>query len=365
MQRHRLLVAVLVASGLLVAAPAAGAQARRGPAAPGKPKPFFDIRDAQASPRAPSAATRSARSRLRSAGAVVGVDTRTGSVRFLAGRAAPLSAAAAGDRRDLAESFLRGHLPALGLARGDLGSLRLERRAGIPGGALLLGYRQYADGIPSFEGGLRIVVDAHGRVASVTGPVQAGLSLASDVPRLTATDALRRVMASVGVQRSLRVASGPSGVRRETHFTSGEAAALVVFGEGTSAPLAWELDLRAGPAAHYAAVVDARTGQLLYRANRVKSAANDAVIWEQYPGAPNGGAAHGTDLTPYLNSGATDLSGPYAHAWSDTNDSDSGTTSSDGHIVPSDHPDAGEAVGRTGTGGSFSFAFADFTGSNG
>src|SRR3954447_19545802 len=118
MQRHRLLVAVLAASGLLVAAPAAGAQARRGLAAPGKPKPFFDIRNAQPSPRTPSAATRSARSRLRAAGSVVGVDTRTGAARFLAGRAAPLSAAAAGDRRDLAERYLRGHLAALGLARG-------------------------------------------------------------------------------------------------------------------------------------------------------------------------------------------------------------------------------------------------------
>src|SRR5436190_1030000 len=82
---------------------------------------------------------RSARSRLRSAGAAVDVDARTGAVRFIAGRAAPLSAAAAGDRRDLAERYLRGHLAALGLARGDLGSLRLERRAGTPGGALLLG----------------------------------------------------------------------------------------------------------------------------------------------------------------------------------------------------------------------------------
>src|SRR3954470_2877498 len=126
MLRHRLLVAVLAASGLLVAAPTAGAQARRGLAAPAKPKPFFDIRNAQPSPRTPSAATRSARSRLRSAGAVVGVDARTGSVRSLAARSARRSAAAAGDRRDLAERSLRGHLTALGLARGDLGSLRLE-----------------------------------------------------------------------------------------------------------------------------------------------------------------------------------------------------------------------------------------------
>ena len=38
-------------------------------------------------------------------------------------------------------------------------------------------------------------------------------------------------------------------------------------------------------------MVDATTGAVLYRANRVKSAANDALVWEQYPGAPNGGSA--------------------------------------------------------------------------
>ena len=91
---------------------------------------------------------------------------------------------------------------------------------------------------------------------------------------------------------------------------SGEAAALVAFGEGTSARLAWQLDLRAGPAAHYAAVVDAASGRILYRANRVKSAANDALVWEQYPGAANGGTAHTADLTPYLFAGRDRPLGP-------------------------------------------------------
>ncbi len=56
--------------------------------------------------------------------------------------------------------------------------------------------------------------------------------------------------------------------------------------------------IRAEPPAHYAAVVDAATGAVLYRANRVKSAANDALVWEQYPGAPNGGAASSATSRP-------------------------------------------------------------------
>ncbi|MEA2136128.1 MAG: extracellular elastinolytic metalloproteinase, partial [Solirubrobacteraceae bacterium] len=347
----------------------AGAQSRRSGARPAAAKPFLDVRDAQrraverrgdVSLRAPSAATRSARGRLRHAGAALDVDALTGTPRLLAGRGAPLSAPASGDRRDVAERFIRRHLAALGLTRTDLGSLQLQRRTAIPGGAELLGYRQYADGIPSFDGGLRVAVDAAGRVLSVTGAAQHGLSIAADVPTLTAAQAMGRLMDDTGVRRAVHVAHGPAGTRQSTEFTSGEAAALVTFGEGTSARLAWQLDLRAGPAAHYAAVVDASGGRILYRANRVKAAANDALVWEQYPGAARGGTAQTRDLTPYLNPGATDLSGPYAHAWSDTNDND---LQSDGSIVTTDHADPGEAVGRSG--GSFTYPRTDFSTGNG
>jgi extracellular elastinolytic metalloproteinase len=356
--RSATLSALIVATlgGALAVVPAAGAQSRGSAARPAVPKPFLDVRDAQrravrrrgdVSLRAPSARTRSARGRLRSAGAVVDVDALTGTPRLLAGRAAPLSAPAPGDTRDVAERYLRGHLAALNLSRTDLGSLQLQRRRAVPGGAELLGYRQYADGIPSFDGGLEVLVDRTGRVASVSGAAQPGLSLSATVPTLTATQAMRALMANVGVRREVHVASGPAGPRRATEFTSGEAAVLVAFAEGTSARLAWQLDLRAGPAAHYAALVDAASGRILYRANRVKSAANDALVWEQYPGAASGGAPVTRDLTPYLTPGATDLSGPYAHAWSDLNDNDL--------------PGAAELVGRTGTDGSFAFPFDEFT----
>jgi hypothetical protein len=365
-------VAVIVATvtGAFTAMPAEGARSHGPALRSSAPPPFLDVRDAQrravdrrgdVSLRPPTATTRSARSRLRSAGAVVEVDPLTGTSRVVAGRVAPLSPPAAGDRRDVAARYVREHLSVLNLSRSDLGSLELRRRTTIPGGAEELGYRQYVGAIPSFDGGLRVVVDAGGRVVSVIGAAQRGLSVASTHPTLTAAQAMRRLMQNLGVRRAVHVASGPAGPRATTTFSSGEGAALVAFGEGTSARLAWQLDLRTGPAADYVAVVDAADGHVLYRANRVKAAANDASVWEQYPGAPNGGTAQIRDLTPYLSPGATDLSGPYAHAWSDTNDNDSGTTSGDGHIVPNDHPDAGEAVTRTGAGGSFAFAFHELT----
>src|SRR4051794_3020836 len=312
---------IVAAAGAALLAPApAGAQTRGAAASPSAAKPFFDARDDQrraverrgdVSLRTPSAVTRSARARLRAGGAVVEVDPLAGTPRLLAGRGAALSAPArGGDRREAAERYLRRQLPAFGLSRTDLGSLQLEQRRAIPGGAELLGYQQYAGAIPSFDGGLSIAVDAAGRVVSVTGAAQPGLSLNTTAPALSAEQAMRALMADAGVRRPVRVVSGPSGPRRTTAFAGGETAALVAFAEGTSARLGWQLDLRAGPGAHYAAVVDAVSGQILYRANRVKAAANDALVWEQYPGAPRGGASQTRDLTPYLTPGASDLSGP-------------------------------------------------------
>jgi extracellular elastinolytic metalloproteinase len=351
-------LAVLASTGFAAAAPAGAARQSSG--APATPKPYLDVRDGQPRAAAPSVATRRARSRLRAGGAVIDVDARTGTPRLLAGTVAPLSARAAGPAVDVADAFVSRHLPALGLDRGDLGSLRLSGRKGIPGGATQVTYRQYADGIPALDSGLEVTLDEAGRAIAVTGAPQPGLALATTTPALSATRAMRALMDDVGAHHALAVASGPSGPTRATTFDSGEAAALVAFGEGTGARLAWQLDLRAGPGEHYTAVVDAAGGKVLQRANRVKFAGNDASVFEQYPGAANGGTTHTVDLTPYLNPGATDLSGPYAHAWSDTNDNDFAHFTTSGHIVSLDAPDANEAVPRTG-GGDFVYAFSPFS----
>src|SRR4051794_35905720 len=367
----RLLVAV-IGVGLALTPAAAARPGRANDPVAGAPKQFRDTRDAERLAVAPRGATslhpatpavHAARARLRAQGARVEIDQLTGTPRVLAGAPA-LSGRAGDDPVDIAARFLREHVAALGLDRDDLGSLTLASRTPIPGGAVQVAYRQFADGIPSFDGGIRVTVDRAGRVLQVTGAPQPDLSLTTDVPTLSASDALQSVMDDVGVRRPVRPTSGPRGVRRVTGFRAdAAAAALTTFAEGDRARLAWEVDYRAAPLAHYDALVDAQTGVILYRANSVKTAANDASVWEEYPGATNGSTQQTRDLTPYLSSGATDLSGPYAHAWSDVNDNDSSNTDSHGHIVPLDAPDAGEAVARS-AGGNFVFAFTDFTSTN-
>src|SRR4051794_3962420 len=131
--------ALVVVGGTLGLAPAAGAARRPATrtAAAAPAKPFLDVRDAAgAAPApAPSAAPRAARSRLRREGAAVSVDPQSGTPRLVAGRAAPLSAPAPGDRREIAERYVRGHLAALGLSRTDLGSLTVAQRSPLPAGA--------------------------------------------------------------------------------------------------------------------------------------------------------------------------------------------------------------------------------------
>jgi extracellular elastinolytic metalloproteinase len=140
------------------------------------------------------------------------------------------------------------------------------------------------------------------------------------------------------------VPTAASGVRRATRFAGGDMARLVLFDLGTGAParLAWHATLRAGATAWYDAVVDATTGKVLYRANLTRFDAN-ALIYENYPGAPNGGTATSVDLEAegYLAPAAPTLSGPNAHAYSDVDGEDDADASEevqrsapDGFVYP-------------------------------
>ena len=347
--------ALAAAAGTLATAvPAALAQPRgsAAPARPAQPKPFFDSRSGERravarsgrqSLVAPRAATRAARTRVRGA---LDVDSLTGTPRALGGVAAPLTGPSAGDPRDIAMRDVREHLALLGLTETDLGTLRLQARAPGAGGTVAVRFSQIAGGIPAFDNSLQVVVARDGSVVRVLGAPQHDLSLDSAKPLVTAPEAMRRLRENVGARGTLRVRRGPEGVTREHEFADGDTAELVAFGEGDATRLGWKLSTRGPGHAWYAAVVDARTGKLLYRSNRTRSA-DEASVWEQYPGAPRGGAAATKSLTPYLNPGATTLSGPYARLWSDLDDDDA-----------VDAP--AEEIPRN-AGNTFAYAFDEFT----
>ena len=317
--RAAVFVSMVLAGGALVAPATAGAARSVGSR---EVRPFFDSREGAAAAATP----RSARGRaaLRSSlgrSGVLKIDPLTNTPRSLMKLKGALTAPAAGSRDAIARSYLRGNAARarpLGRATSTPSRSPSATRAGR---LTLLRYRQAYNGIPAFDNGVRVAIDRGGRVLSVNGSPRHALSVASVTPRLSAAEALRALQRSVGLTRApCASASGPSGARRTTRFASGEQARLTLFGAAAGPRLAWRVDYKATSREHYDGVVDATSGRLLWRANRVKSYTGN--VFDYYLGAPDGGTLRNQDLTTpgWLPSTATNLTGPNAHTWSDIDD---------------------------------------------
>jgi extracellular elastinolytic metalloproteinase len=317
---------------LLVAVSTAGAARPR--VAPARPeaKPFEDVRmpdmrkgDAPgAAPlRALAPAARDARARLvRRLGGetVLNADPLTATPRMLGRLDGTLTGPHAGDPADVALGYVDDNAAALGLSPSDVSSLHLADRASADG-VTYLRWRQEVDGVPVLDNQLQAAVDGDGRVVSVTGAPRPDLPQTIATPSLSAADARSAVARDVGVDHPATVASGPSGPRQETTFSTGDRAALVLFGDTGGTRLAWQVTYRADASAWYVSVVDAATGAILRRANMVDSLV-DASVFDNYPGAQFGGDQRTVSLDPYLTDpvNGTTLTGPFAHAWSDIDD---------------------------------------------
>ena len=267
------------------------------------------------------------------------VDPATGTARSVQARRGALTGVAAGDRAAVALRWVREHRAALGLTAGDVDDLTVAGRTVTAAtGITHVRYRQADRGIPAFGGGLQVSLDVRGRILSVTGAPVSGLEAGAVEPRLDAVAATEALQRDVGVQRPVDVVAGPSGVRRMTRFAGGEFARLVLFGRR----LGWHLTYRATSAAHYDAVVDAMSGEILFRQNLTKDAA-PALAYESHPGP----APIQIDLEQrgWISPLAGVLDGPYARTYSDA----------DGNDAVS----AAEEITRTAAGG-FRYTLTEF-----
>lgn len=178
-------------------------------------------RHAAAARPVPATATeRSARAQLRSRlgrEADIQIDPLTGTAHSIQRLDGALTAPAAGDRADVAMRWLKTNHSALGLTSGDVGALTLsDRTLNRYSGVTHLRYRQSYDGIPAYDGGVRVNLDRGGRILNVTGTPMSGPSVASVTPQLDAAAALRALQRNVGVTKRVVVTSGrrPSGRSR-------------------------------------------------------------------------------------------------------------------------------------------------------
>ena len=331
-----LLATAIASPALGIVRPVAGQPAQRA-------VDLFDVRSA-AGPAAPrSAATRSARARLRALGpqTVLSIDPLTGTPRSLARLDGALAGPAAGTPRDVAWRYARSHAAVLGLSDADFASFGSPAVREARSGITTVHWRQRFAGVPAYDNGLRVNLGRGNRVVGVGGSPVNGLRVPSVTPALSASQALRSLTDSVGRRREAKVVAASPGPRRATRFSTGDRARLVLF-HGRATRLAWSITYRASSTAWYAAVVDAESGAVLRRVNLVDHDA-PVTVFEHYPGAPRGGTQQARDLEAlgYVDAGATTLSGPFARTYLDVNDTNVA--------------DAGEEVVPD------SYAFEDFT----
>ncbi|MDX6732206.1 MAG: extracellular elastinolytic metalloproteinase [Baekduia sp.] len=347
--------AALIGLALVVVPAGAGAAPPPGPA-PTAADRFLDVRIAERdraaatgngaglADRSPQAAARVDRARAAlTAGlgrqAVLDVDPLTGSVRQLTRLDGALTSPTGAAPATTARTFAREHATALGLDAQDVDALTVAGQERSATGLTVVRLAQQIDGIPSFDSGLRVAVDHAGRVLSVAGAPRSDLPQAvTPSPPLSALDALQRLadQSGTGPATGITVTSTAQDAQHTTRFSTGDVARLVLFGADT-VRLAWHLTYQASSTRWYDAVVDAATGRVLYRANLVKQVAN-ASVYTNYPGAANGGTQATVDLEAlgYLPAGATTLSGPNVHAWSDVNDDNAATPTEE--VAPGPYP---------------------------
>ena len=281
----------------------------------------FDARDAAPSaaagaPAGVAAPGRRARARLRDRLGRLGtltLDEQTRTLRAVSRLDGYLTAPSGRDGAAVALDYVREHAPAFGLDGDDLDGLRLTRRERA-GGLERVSWEQRYRGIPVTDAGLDASLTPSGRLVAVTGPPAADLALRSVEPELGARAAYAAARRSVGATPPRVGVDRPgTGPTRATRFEDGGTAALAVYRADTGYRLAWRVLAPVSSTGVYDVLVDARSGATVRRANRV----NFAQVFQYTPAV--GGQVE-VPLSPSWLTSSTTLSGPNAHAFSDTSD---------------------------------------------
>ncbi len=242
--------------------------------------PNFDIRIVTPRPVAsPDPAVRAATERLRNeqgpaARVRVGPD---GLLRHFSARMTSQAAALPTSPDYAARRFLVRHGRALGLEPEDVRSLVRSREVASPGDPLVhIDLSQVAADLRVFGAIVRLHLTPGGEVVSLSSSL-APVPDRAVAPALDADEALRAALSQVGpsLTHGSGIVSGPAGASRRTVFARGSLASdpqveLVWFPAPGSTRLAWHAVIEpTGPPQKYDVLVDAATGELLYRRNRV------------------------------------------------------------------------------------------------
>ncbi|MCC6858164.1 MAG: M36 family metallopeptidase [Bryobacterales bacterium] len=240
----------------------------------------FDSREAAAAPALPSATLALKRLEAETGRPLQArMNPLSGGVRLLRGGEG-IAAARMGTPAEIARAFLGRYYDLFGLNLSDLAGLVETRNySGLREAVTHLVFSQYASGIPVFGSDIRFHVDRAGRIVFLSSSA-VPLAAPNLTPALPASMAVIRAAADVRPElvfapRAVKPASGPaqSAVFARGPFRSDFETSLVLFPVPGGARLAWQVSVEpVGFPQKYITLVDAVSGEILYRHNLVRYA---------------------------------------------------------------------------------------------
>ena len=286
-------------------------------------RPFLDVREDAAAREAPGTPAQDSLRRALGVHGVVDVDPLTGTPRVVARLDGFLTGPSDRDAVDVVLDYVRANPGVFKLDEDDLAGLRLARDYSDFRGVRHLVWAQTAAGVPLFGHDLRANVTADGRLVNVLGSPLPDLALPAGGADLGGGRAVAAALRDVGrpVAAPPRTLSTPRGAARTARFAGGHRAGLVLFYDGRGVRLAWHVTADADGDEVYSSLVDADSGEVLRRANKVEDA--QGRVHDYYPGAAAGGTTSVRAFpADWLDPGAPRLEGPYAHVYTDLDDDD-------------------------------------------
>jgi len=246
---------------------------------------------------------------------IVEVDRSTGTPRRVARLDGFLTGPSKQKPTKIALDYLAAHRDVFGLSAAAIANLTLRQDYVDVEDTHHLSFVQSVGGVPVFGNGLKAHVAKNGRLIQIDGSPLRALPAAAAKPALTAAGAREAAVKDVFGASTARVTKTDAGATRKTTFSDGGNVKLVYFQAAGGPRLAWEtIAVDQG----YVHVVDAATGQIMYRQNTVDADAGD--VFYNYPGAPKGGTQKTVSLSKWLPNNSPRLDGNIAHVYSDVND---------------------------------------------
>jgi hypothetical protein len=224
----------------------------------------------------------------------------------------------------VARDFVAQHKELFGLSRSEVDGLRLTTDDADSSGATFLRYQQTSQGHDVFEATLLAAVDAKGRVLFAGGSLVPAASApaatlsAADAVAIAGDDLNPGAANRAGKQLADKGATHRFANTMKVPDFEGAApvgATLVDVATSDGVRAAWKVDAEVASNAAYVELVDARTGEVIYRQNQVASDTHGTVFPGDDPEA--GGRSQQNFPDPWVDDSTDTTTGNNANAYQD------------------------------------------------